>query len=257
MGDRITQEECIKFLLDYCSSHGKKHESDIKVSNLNPEAKVFEWKVKNERKLNPAAAMFVPKAEQEPVSSDVIITVTSTLYQDLIAKYRISTESPKLSLVDVQKYFPSAVDLFYMEPDQDGRNQLVSVKKCFRPSGNTEVCFKFPLHHQSCLFYVVHQQEVLGLEEFRGQLEALSNKMGECQNQLSIMREKLAAEVLLNYVKDNNQTFAVPFEANPDHSDSKDDSGISCDSVTRNDNFMNAEEKNDIVADKGNHVENS
>ena len=108
--------DSIKFLLDYCSSssQSKKHKHDniengVKVSNLNPEAAVFEWKVKDEKKLNPAAAMFVPKVEQEPVSSDVIITVTSTLYQDLIAKYRISTDSPKLSMVDVQKYFPSAV----------------------------------------------------------------------------------------------------------------------------------------------------
>ena len=83
--------------------------SDIKVSNLNPEAKAFEWNVEEKSKLNPAAAAFVPKTEQEPVSLDVIITVTSTLYQDLIAKYRISTDSPKLSTVDVQKYFPSAV----------------------------------------------------------------------------------------------------------------------------------------------------
>ena len=109
MGDRINQEDCIKFLLDYCSNQGKKHDNVVKVSNLNPEAAVFEWNVKDKRKLNPAAAMFVPKSEQEPVSSDVIITVTSTLYQDLIAKYRISTDSPKLSMVDVQKYFPSAV----------------------------------------------------------------------------------------------------------------------------------------------------
>ena len=103
------------------------------------------------------------------------------------------------------------------------------------------------------------------MEEFRGQLEALSNKMGECQNQLSLMREKLAAEVFLNHVNNIRETFAKSIEASPDKSNRKDDSGISFDSTNRDDlndsnvNSLigNVEDKNGIAEDQGNIVRNS
>ena len=83
--------------------------------------------------------------------------------------------------------------------------------------------------------------------------------MGECQNQLSLMREKLAAEVFSVHVNNNKETFSIPIEAN---SNSKDDSGISCESGNRNDlhdgNFnFNVEEKNGIAEDEGNLVQNT
>ena len=111
MNEKRSKQQCIKFLLEYCSNQSKKHESHFTASNLNPEAKVFELKGEDKKSLNPGAAIFVPKVEQEQVPSDVTITVTSTLFRDLIAKYRISKESPKLSLMDVQKHFPSAVGM--------------------------------------------------------------------------------------------------------------------------------------------------
>ena len=110
MGEKRSKQQCINFLLDYCSNQVKKHESYLKASSLNPEAKVFDWKREDRKKsLNPGAAIFVPKVDQQKVSSDFSITVTSTIFRDLVAKYRIPTEFPKLSLADVQKLFPSAI----------------------------------------------------------------------------------------------------------------------------------------------------
>ena len=61
-------------------------------------------------------------------------------------------------------------------------------------------------------------------------MEILSIKMGECQNQLSMMREKFAAEVLMKQVRScKKQTFSTSTEASPDMTNNKDDSGISCD----------------------------